>query len=192
VRRVAGADEYATAVAIANELGNPSTVFEATGLKFADALSAVPAAIQAHGAILLTEGKLPAPATSAYLSAHPSDTRYAIGGPAAAAGADPGATAVYGQDLYSTSAAVASKFFPGVTNFGAATGLRFSDALGGGVYLGMPAHLGPMLLVPTSGPLPISIVEYLHAQAATLARGVVFGGTLAVGDDVVTRLAAAG
>ena len=50
VQRVQGPNEYATAVAIASQLGNPSTVFEATGLFFADALSAVPAAIHVGGA----------------------------------------------------------------------------------------------------------------------------------------------
>ena len=46
VVREAGVDEYATAVDIAQQLGNPSTIFEATGLSFYDALSAVPAAIE--------------------------------------------------------------------------------------------------------------------------------------------------
>ena len=48
-QRVAGADEYATAVDVAEQLGNPSTIFEATGLSFQDALSAVPAAIATRG-----------------------------------------------------------------------------------------------------------------------------------------------
>ena len=136
VKRVFGADEYATAVAIAHELGDPTTVFEATGHSFADALSAVPAAIKTHGAILLTNGNVQAPATAAYLAAHPSDTRYAIGGSMAAAGADPSATAVFGADLYGTSAAVATKFFPAATSFAVATGLKFPDALSGGVMEG--------------------------------------------------------
>ena len=124
VKRIYGADEYATAVAIANQLGGPTTVFEATGLSYADALSAVPAAIANHGAILLTDGNHQASATAAYLTAHPLDTRYAIGGPMAAAGADPSATAVYGSDLYATSAAVAARFFPRATSFAVATGVR--------------------------------------------------------------------
>src|ERR1700678_2706891 len=107
VVREAGANEYATAVDIAQQLGNPSTIFEATGLSFYDALSAVPAAIENHAAILLTDGATQSPETAAYLAQFPGDVRYAIGGSLAAAGADPGATAVFGQDLYSTSAAVA-------------------------------------------------------------------------------------
>jgi len=190
VQRVAGANEFATAVAVANQLGNPGTIFEATGLGFADALSAVPAAIGAHGAILLTNGSTQAPETTAYLSAHPPTTRYAIGGPLAAAGADPSATAVFGADLFATSAAVAARFFPNVTTFGAATGADFPDALSGGVFMGTPTRVGPVLLVHPSAPLPSSIASYLAGQTH-IARGYVFGGPLAVGDDVVTALQSA-
>jgi len=187
VVRVQGANQYATAVAIAGQLGNPNTVFEATGLHFADSLSAVPAAIQAHGAILLTSGNVQAPETAAYLTAHPSAVRYAIGGPLAAAGADPGATAVWGQDLFATSAAVAQRFFANATTFGAATGFDFPDALSGSVFMGSPNHLGPMLLVTPHLPVPPSIAEYL-ARATRITNGYVFGGPLAVGDDVAGAL----
>jgi L,D-peptidoglycan transpeptidase YkuD (ErfK/YbiS/YcfS/YnhG family) len=186
--REAGADEYATAVDIAEALGNPSTIFEATGLNFADALSAVPASIVDSGAILLTNGRSQAPETATYLGAHPSDARYAIGGPLAAYGADPTATPVYGQDLYETSATVASTFFPDATVFGAATGTDFPDALSGGVFMGAAAIKGPMLLVSPSGPLPGAVSSYLSGVASTLTRGYLFGGPLAVGADVLSEL----
>jgi hypothetical protein len=185
-QRIAGADEYGTAVDIAEAMGNPTTIFEATGLTFQDALSAVPAAVKEHGAILLTDGTTQAPETAAYLSANPGDTRYAIGGPLAAYGADPTAIPVYGQDLYGTSAAVASMFFPSATVFGAATGADFPDALSGGVFMGQTQ--GPMLLVEPSGPLPPTIDTYLTGVLPTLSQGYLFGGPLAVGSDVLTEL----
>jgi hypothetical protein len=185
--RLAGSDEYATAVDIAEQLGNPPTVFEATGLNFADALSAVPAAIARGASILLTQGNVQAPETAAYLAAHPGDVRYAVGGPLAALGADPTATGVYGQDLYGTSAAVASTFFPQASVFGAATGTNFPDALSGGVFMGTPSRLGPVLLVEPSLPLPAAIATYLDGDAA-LSSGYLFGGPLAVGDDVAAAL----
>jgi hypothetical protein len=187
-QRIAGSDEYATAVDVAGQLGDPSTIFEATGLSFQDALSAVPAAVEKGGAILLTDGSTQAPETAAYLAAHPGDTRYAIGGPFAAYGADPGATPVYGQDLYETSAAVASTFFPTAKTFGAATGAEFPDALSGGAFMGAPATKGPILLVEPSGPLPPSVDSYLTSNASTLVQGYLFGGPLAVGDDVLSEL----
>lgn len=187
-QRVAGSDEFATAVDVAELLGNPSTVFEATGTDFADALSAGPAAIKSHGAILLTDGNQQAPETASYLAQHTGDTRYAIGGTFAAAGADPSAKAIYGQDLYGTSAAVASTFFPGTAVFGAATGASFQDSLSGGVFLGAPTSTGPMLLVEPSGALPPSIASYLAGVTSTLTQGYLFGGPLAVGNDVQSEL----
>jgi len=188
VVREAGADEYATAVDVAEQMGNPTTIFEATGLNFYDSISAVPAAVESQGAILLTDGTTQAPETAAYLSAHSDDVRYAIGGPLAAAGADPGATAVYGQDLYGTSAAVANHFFTHPTTFGAATSATFSDALSGGPGLGLAD--APLLLVPPSGPLPSSIEQYLSSVASGLTSGTVYGGPLAVGSDVFAELEA--
>jgi hypothetical protein len=186
-KRIAGADDYATAVDIAEQLGNPTTIFEATGLNFPDALSAVPAAIEDHAAILLTNGPSQSLETYAYIVEHLGDTRYAIGGPQAAYGADQGAIPVYGQDLYGTSAAVASTFFPHATVFGAATGADFPDALSGGVFMGEPGSQGPMLLVEPSVPLPPSIASYL-AGDAQLTNGYLFGGPLAVGNDVLAAL----
>jgi len=187
VVREAGADEYATAVDIAEQLGNPATIFEATGLDFYDALSAVPAAVEEHGAILLTNGSSQSLETYAYIVGHLGDTRYAIGGPQAAAGADGGATAVYGQDEFNTSAAVASYFFPSPSVFGAATAAEFPDALGGGVFMATGGRLGPILLVNPSAPLPTEITPYL-ASLPVGTKGYVFGGPAAVGPDVVTAL----
>jgi beta-N-acetylhexosaminidase len=190
VVREAGADEYATAVDIANAMGNPPTVFEATGLSFYDALSAVPAAIEQHAAILLTDGTTQAPETASYLSSHPNDTRYAIGGPLAAFGADPSATPVYGQDLFATSNAVATRFFTGAPIFGIATAAGFPDALGGGVFMATGGRMGPLLLVNPTAPLPSGILPAL-AYLPSGASGYVFGGPLAVDSDVVTAVKSA-
>ena len=56
--------------------------------------------------------------------------------------------------------------------------------------MGSPATKGPLLLVQPSGPLPGPIATYLHAVAAGLIRGFLFGGPLAVGDDVLSELVA--
>jgi hypothetical protein len=191
VVRIAGPDQYATAVDIAEALGNPSTIFEATALNFADALSAVPAAIENSGAILLTEGQTQSPETSAYLAAYPDDTRYAIGGPLAASGADPGAVAVWGEDEYGTSAAVASRFFPDASLYGIATGLGFSDALTGGVFLATGGRRGPLLLVDPQGApaVPQPIASYLSNLPAG-TTGFVFGGPLAVPPSTISEVQA--
>ena len=198
VLRLQGANQFATAVSIGAAIefvrGPVNVIFEATGLHFADALSAVPATIQQAGVILLTNGATQSPETAAALSAHAPVTRYAIGGPLAAFGADPSAIPIYGNDLWGTSAAVAQTFFPfGATPligsplmYGAATGLNFPDALSGGPIL---RAWGPMLLVGPHAPIPSPIADYL-AQACQIL-GYAFGGPLAVGDDALAGLEAA-
>ncbi len=95
--RYAGADRFGTALAVADALGDPSTVLLATGINFPDALAAGPAAAHVLGVVLLTNGSSLTPAVTQYLAAHPG-TVYAIGGPAVAA--DPSATALSGADRY--------------------------------------------------------------------------------------------
>jgi putative cell wall-binding protein len=175
--RVAGADRFSTAIAIAGALGNPGTVFEASGLNFPDALSAVPAAVVDHGAILLTDGSSQAAASTAYLTAHPGD-RFAIGGPAA--WADPSAIAIAGADRYATSAAVARAFFPNTTAVSIASGENFPDALGGGPTAGAAGQ--PMLLLNNAGTIAEPIAAYLSTHAGQLRTAQVFGGTAAISD----------
>jgi putative cell wall-binding protein len=185
VARIAGSDRYGTAVDVAAALGNPTTVLEASGTEFPDALAAGPAASVEHAAILLTVGSSQANSTAAYLAAHPGP-RFAVGGPAAAA--DLTAIAIAGTDRYATSAAVTRAFFPNATSFGIATGADFADALSGGTLSG--ARGQPTLLLPTTGAIP----ESVHAFVATHAGGVVavqiIGGTSAVSDTSVAMLTA--
>src|SRR5207248_11692392 len=82
VVRYAGASRYETAVSVANALGEPTTIVEATGASFADALTGGAAAAHAQGVVLLTAGdQLPA-ATAGYLADHGSVARVAVGGAA--------------------------------------------------------------------------------------------------------------
>jgi putative cell wall-binding protein len=183
--RVAGADRYGTAVAIAGVMGNPTTVFEASGVNFPDALSAVPAAVAAHGAILLTNGSASVAVTTSYLAAH-ATTRYAIGGPAAYA--DPSAIGIAGADRYATSDAVALAFFPTTTGVTVALATNFPDALAGGPVAGTASQ--PVLLVPASGVLPEPISSYLVTHAGEVTSVRAFGGVNAVATAVLSEVAA--
>ncbi len=184
VVRLAGADRFATATTIADAgLGNPSTVYEATGMDFPDALSAAALAVINHGAVLLTNGSQQAPATAAYLQAHTGDKATAVGGGAAAA--DPSATPVVGSDRWQTSAkAAALVSSPSVV--GVADGLAAPDALAGGAAIG--AGGGPLLLVPPSGSLPSSTQTWLTSAKPGVTAVFVYGGQLAVADAVATEV----
>jgi putative cell wall-binding protein len=183
VTRIAGADRFDTAVQIAQQLGNPATVIEATGMNFPDALAAGAAAAAAGDALLLTNDTTQASETAAYLAAHPNDNRIAVGGQAAAA--DPGATPIVGVDRYDTAAKVATLLFnPAPTTFGAALGTNFPDALAGGARSGFMGE--PLLLVTTSAPLPSETADYL--SKVNPRSGVLYGGPGAVDDSTLTAL----
>ena len=75
-----------------------------------------------------------------------------------------------------------------------ASGVTFADALSGSA----DTNGSPMLLVPPCGPLPSSLTAYLasvhtaNASSPGLPEGgLLFGGTRAVGDDVLRQIEAA-
>lgn len=183
VVRYGGSNRYATAVQVADALGDPATVLLATGTNFPDALAAGVAAAKTGGAVLLTDGDHLPPETAGYLGRH-SKTVYAIGGPAGTA--DPNATAVAGIDRYTTAIDVAQTFFTNPTTVGIATGTGFADALSSGALL---ARAGaPLLLTqPTSVPQPV--LDYLTGlKAAVIAH--VFGGGAALSPTVQSAIGA--
>jgi len=184
-KRLAGTSRFGTAVAIADAMGDPTTVFEATGLNFPDALAGGPAAIKTGGVILLTNGAAQSTETAAYLTAHPGGTHYALGGPAAKA--DPTATSLAGDDRFWTSEAVAVTFFQSAATVGVATGLNFPDALAAGSDLA--AKGAPLLLVPGTGSLPEPIAVDLFGRSSAGSTNVLlFGGTASVSDDMASQV----
>ena len=183
VVRIEGDTRYATAVAVASQLGNPHTIFEASGSDFPDGLTAGPAAISQGAAVVLTAGSAQSSETHAYLAAHPGDVRFAVGAPAAHA--DPTAQALVGPDRYTTSAAVAGRFFVTPSVIGAATGTNFPDALAAGPALGSS---GPLLLVPPSGPVPTPMARYLAAVRPGVRTLEAFGGTDALGPTALSAV----
>jgi putative cell wall-binding protein len=181
VVRYAGPDRYATAVAIANALGDPTTILLADGTTYPDALSAGSAAAKAGGAVLLTDGTTIPTETAAYLAAHPSDTVYAVGGPALAA--DPTAAALSGPDRYATAVAVADQFFPKPATVGLASGADYPDALTGGAATGLA---GAPLLLTDPDTLSPETSAYLQSVAPTLTAVDVYGGPAAIDNTVIT------
>ena len=185
VVRFAGATRYATAVAVADALGDPSTVLLATGQNFPDALAAGPAAVKVGGVVLLSAGSGLTTETSGYLNVH-GTTVYAIGGPAAAA--DPAAVALSGSDRYATAAKVATTFFSSPTTVGVAIGENFPDALSGGAFL---AHLGAPLILADFDSIPTATTNYLSSVNASVTAADLFGGSAVLSAGVQTAVGAA-
>jgi YVTN family beta-propeller protein len=182
--RIDGAARADTAIAVARQLGDPGVVFEVTGHDFADGLAVAPVAIRDDAAILLTDGDSQGLATAAYLATHPSDVRYAVGGPATKA--DPNATPLAGTDRYATAAAVATHFFSSPDAAVVATGTAFPDALSGGVLAGRLNT--PLLLAAPAAPLPDALAAYLRDHGSGIATIDVSGGTSAIDDSVLIAL----
>ncbi len=180
--RLSGDDRYGTAVAIADELGNPDLVVIATGESFADALTGSAAAGANDGAVLLTSGDTPNPATTAYLAEHSPQRVFAVGGPAAAA--FPTATPVVGSDRYDTAIKVAEALFDQPTVAGVARGDAFPDALSGGAHIG--ALGGPMLLSQTDTLTP-GVEAYVCSLDAA-GQLYLYGGTAALSGGVLSSL----
>lgn len=179
--RLSGNDRYETAVAIAGAVGSPADILITTGANFPDALGAGAAAgAQATPAVVvLTNGESMPSSTAAYLASHGSARKWAIGAQAAAAA--PTAQRVAGANRYETSQLVAERFFDKPAFVGIASGINFPDALAGGAHA---ARRGaPLLLSPPEG-LAGSVRAYLEARRDTIASGVLYGGSVAVSDNV--------
>jgi hypothetical protein len=165
----------------------------ATGVNFADALSAGAAA--QGGVVVLTADNAMPTATANYLNRYHYDGSansvavYAIGGQANTALKSVGFgtsarqyTDVHGANRYATSLLVAQTFFDGPTRVGFATGLNWADALSGGAMMGTLG--GPLLLTnPVTGP-DVDGLTWLRHTGPQLGTALVFGGYGAVGAGV--------
>ena len=190
VRRLAGADRFATAAAVARELyarAAPRThVVVASGEdgRLADALAVGgPAGTAARPILLTTRDLVPAPTRDALRDIGASQS-LVVGGPdavsEAVASSLPVATRVAGPDRFATAAAVADHFAAsiGVGQVAVAGGVApgLVDALAAG-SLGAPT----LLVLP--GALPAATASFLdrHPQTANLT---IVGGPASVSDDV--------
>jgi hypothetical protein len=61
----------------------------------------------------------------------------------------------------------------------------FPDALSGGPWAGVA---GPLLLVPRCGTVPSDVLSYVGSVKGAVGTAALFGGTGAVGDDVLSAL----
>ncbi|AYG04285.1 cell wall-binding repeat-containing protein [Gryllotalpicola protaetiae] len=198
--RAAGADRYATSVAISQQefpdsAAGTQMVYLASGAGFADAISAGPAAAAANAPLLLTApDAIPPTVLDELRRLHPAQI-VIVGGTASistdaaaqAAGVAP-VTRIAGADRYATSIAVADFAFPdGAGSAFVVSGAAFPDALSAGAAAAT-TH-GPVLLTtPETSPVVAALTSALGSLGVKSAT--IVGGTSAVDAGVQSAIAA--
>ena len=196
VERQAGANRYATAVAISQSAFPTSgvpVVFVATGDRFPDALAAGAAAAELGGPLLLVRTTDIPAETAAELTRLDPAKIVVAGGPGVVSGTvetqlrsyAPMVTRLSGADRYETAAQIAvDTFAPGVDVAYVATGWNFPDALAAGPAA---AALGGPILLVKGGIMPPATAAAL--QQLNPDRIVIAGGTAVVPPNIETQLA---
>jgi putative CocE/NonD family hydrolase len=195
-RRLAGADRYATAAAVAADAfpGGADVVHIATGADFPDALGGGAAAAALDGPVLLTQPESLPQATRDALQALAPQRIVVLGGPAAISdevvaslGEIAPTARVAGPTRYATAAALVGEAFPdAVDTVLLATGEDFPDALAGAAAAGA---LGAPVLLVRPDDLPQDSADQLRRLSPS--RVLVLGGTAAVDDTVMDAVRAA-
>ena len=202
VDRLAGANRYETAIAVARALPPTDQITVATGLDFPDALAASVPAAEGMGTggipypVLLTNGEELGRPTLNYVMELLKGTEIlhinSVGGPAGVAAFE--ALSHHdkvrlqnfsGADRYSTATAIADYFYStyATTRIGVTTGADFADALSAASRLA-PKHAPLILTRPQSlpGPSAAKLEEY-----AFYGPLEIFGGPSAVSDQVADQ-----
>jgi putative cell wall-binding protein len=194
VTRIAGADRYATAVAVSATVFAPgvAAAFVATGESFPDALSAGPAAVSRGGPVLLTTRGTAPQALRDELSRLRPQRIYLIGGTGAITDAVKQEVQAYtaapvirlaGVDRFATAVAVSKAFFTRPPAVYLASGFNFPDAL---AAVPAAARAGaPLLLV---GPSTVPTVVRAELTRLFPPRCYLIGGTSVIGSGVVNQL----
>ncbi|WP_088188320.1 cell wall-binding repeat-containing protein [Desulfosporosinus sp. FKA] len=188
VTRIAGNDSYETSVKIAQAMNPTSQAVVASGETFPDALSIAPVAAMKEIPILLTSKNTLPQSVKTYLKGIQST--YVVGGTGVISdnvfNQLPSPTRLSGQDRYDTNISVI-KAFAGQLDFSKcyiSTGENYGDALAGSVLASMSKS--PVFLV--SNPVEQSTLDYMGSISGSIKNEVVFGGTVAVPDSVLSSL----
>jgi hypothetical protein len=192
VERLAGADRFSTGVAISHKFWTTSdTVYLATSVGFADALSGGALAAKTNSPVLLSAATQ-LPATTAAELARLAPKNVVLLGGTSSLSTDVSAQVIAtvpgvavsrlaGNDRYATSAAIANEGWSAATRAFYAAGTNFPDSLAG--VAGAAANDAPLLL--TRGicmPSPIAAASTRLAPSTK----VILGGGAVINTSAVT------
>lgn len=197
VRRISGADRYATAAAVSAEGFAGSTwAVVATGSSFPDALAASALAGAHRAPVILTDGGALSPQAASELGRLGVTDTLVVGGASAVSDAVVSSieamgirvTRIAGADRYETSTEALRALReadPSSDTVVVASGAGFADALSIGPWAW--ATRSPVLLARPDGTLSQSAVDAIRADGG-IRRVVIVGGTAAVPDGLADQL----
>lgn len=193
ISRLAGADRYATAIAVARQYpAKVPAVYVATGTNFPDALSAAAAAALVGGPLLLTPAaSLPA-AVAAEIRRLAPQRIYVIGGTGAVSATVQKALARIAPttrlgklDRYATGLHIVDTAFRSADTAFIATGRAFPDAL---AATGAAAAMGAPVILVDGAKSSASSSTLASLKRLGVSRVVIAGGTGAVSAGIHSQL----
>ncbi|MDN4614416.1 cell wall-binding repeat-containing protein [Leifsonia sp. F6_8S_P_1B] len=185
--RVQGADRFDTSVAVskaAYPTAGVAAVYIASGVVFADAIAAGPAAAKEKGPLLLTlPTGIPASVTAEIKRLKPQKI-VIVGGTSAIsanvqktlAGIQKNVVRIAGADRFDTSRKLARYAFPTAVSASFASGLSFPDALSAASASGVKGR--PVVLVTGWGAPDAATASFI--RTAKLSAALVVGGASAI------------
>lgn len=190
IKRISGADRYATSVANAQDLlrmimdnnetkfvhghfGDHGIVYLASGENFPDALTAASPAAMYGSPLLLTEkDRVPAVVANFIRDSKVKEIRV-IGGTGSVSnavidqlrGMNLTANRISGTDRTGTSLAIANQLFPNVHHVYITSGAGYADALTGATLAAKTGY--PVILLPDANTVPEAVKEYFAKNNIT-------------------------
>jgi putative cell wall-binding protein len=196
VRRIAGADQFATARLAADEVETSSQMKTAVVIGTSGVLDALPMVAVAAAndwPVVFTEREQLPVSTREFLVSHDIEQVHIAGPPAEVSHAvadeiadlaDITVERHHARDRYETAVVVAERFFSLPSAYAVASGTSWSDAVVGAAYAGERRH-APVLL--TDGErLADPVVDYIERSRTPGAAGLIIGDTDTV-DPAVGR-----
>ncbi|WP_111719428.1 cell wall-binding repeat-containing protein [Homoserinimonas sp. OAct 916] len=192
VKRLAGDDRYATAVAISKQFASADVVYVATGTGYADALGAAPAAAKQSGPLLLTAPKsLPANVAAEVKRLKPQQI-IVVGGTGAVSNGVlnslkkiANTTRIGGADRFETGRLLVADAFATSATAYFATGLDFPDALSASAAAG---KIGAPVILVDGRKKSVDKATSALAKKLGVKTAYIAGGTGAVSAGIETSL----
>lgn len=194
VERLAGADRFQTAAAIAQKWPSSSTVFVGTGATFPDSLAGGAAASRLQAPLLLVSSEAVPTATATELDRLQPSNIVILGGETAVSSAVEqrlatwaATTRLSGADRYATAISLSRYAFASSTSAWIASGQSAADGLIAGAAAAGGAAGQPLLLVDGQRSLERNVVDELRRLGVT--QVFVVGDTSRITQQVTDELA---